>query len=210
MANISAIKLPNGNTYDLVDKTSGYVTTDEKLVINQENSNNTYYPIISTSSTAASTKYIDTRGIRLDITNGTERSQGDITLVLGNPTAVNYDGNKAGFLQLYSLYSGYAQIQTPSSLTSDVYLTLPSSTGTLALTSDIKDATLTIQKNGVNIESFSANASSNKTANIVVNEVPSGGTTGQVLVKNSATNYDVSWADVTTTAAQIIRWTEST
>lgn len=28
MANISAIKLPNGNTYDLVDKTSGYVTID--------------------------------------------------------------------------------------------------------------------------------------------------------------------------------------
>ena len=78
-----------------------------------------------------------------------------------------------------------------------------------ALTSDIKDATLTIQKNGVNVETFSANASSNKTANIVVNEVPSGGTTGQALVKNSATNYDVSWANVATTAAQIIRWTES-
>ncbi len=195
MANISAIKLPSGNTYDLVDKTSGYVTTDEKLVVNQENSNNTYYPIISTSSTAASTKYIDTRGIKLDITNGTERSQGDITLVLGNSTAVNYDGNKAGLLQLYGPYSRYVQIQTPSSFTSDVYLTLPSSTGTLALISNIKDATLTIQKNGVNVETFSANASSNKTANIVVNEVPSGGTTGQVLAKNSATDYDVEWAD---------------
>lgn len=207
MANISAIKLPSGNTYDLVDKTSGYVTTDEKLVVNQENSNNTYYPIISTSSTAASTKYIDTRGIKLDITNGTERSQGDITLVLGNSTAVNYDGNKAGFLQLYGPYSRYVQIQTPSSFTSDVYLTLPSSTGTLALTSNIKDATLTIQKNGVNVETFSANASSNKTANIVVNEVPSGGTTGQVLAKNSATDYDVSWADASGGGAYIVTFT---
>ena len=26
MANISAIKLPDGNTYNLVDKTSGYIT----------------------------------------------------------------------------------------------------------------------------------------------------------------------------------------
>lgn len=26
MANISAIKLPNGNTYNIVDKTSGYTT----------------------------------------------------------------------------------------------------------------------------------------------------------------------------------------
>ena len=43
MANISAIKLPSGNTYDLVDRKSGFVTTDEKLVVNQENSNNTYY-----------------------------------------------------------------------------------------------------------------------------------------------------------------------
>lgn len=204
MANISAIKLPSGNTYDLVDKTSGYVTTDEKLVVNQENSNNTYYPIISTSSTAASTKYIDTRGIKLDITNGTERSQGDITLVLGNSTAVNYDGNKAGLLQLYGPYSRYVQIQTPSSFTSDVYLTLPSSTGTLALTSNIKDATLTIQKNGANVETFSANASSNKTANIVVNEVPSGGTTGQVLAKNSGTNYDVGWITLPDNGAYIV------
>lgn len=207
MANISAIKLPSGNTYDLVDKTSGYVTTDEKLVVNQENSNNTYYPIISTSSTAASTKYIDTRGIKLDITNGTERSQGDITLVLGNSTAVNYDGNKAGLLQLYGPYSRYVQIQTPSSFTSDVYLTLPSSTGTLALTSNIKDATLTIQKNGVNVETFSANASSNKTANIVVNEVPSGGITGQVLAKNSGTNYDVGWITLPDNGAYIVTFT---
>lgn len=31
MANISAIKLPNGNTYDLVDKKSGFITTNDIL-----------------------------------------------------------------------------------------------------------------------------------------------------------------------------------
>ena len=28
MANISAIKLPSGNTYNIVDKTSGYITVE--------------------------------------------------------------------------------------------------------------------------------------------------------------------------------------
>jgi hypothetical protein len=32
----------------------------------------------------------------------------------------------------------------------------------------------------------------------VVKELPAGGTTGQVLMKNSGTNYDVKWADVVT------------
>ena len=48
---------------------------------------------------------------------------------------------------------------------------LPSSTGTLALTSDlptVNNATLTIQKNGTNVATFTANASSNATANITV------------------------------------------
>ena len=48
---------------------------------------------------------------------------------------------------------------------------LPSKTGTVALTSDlptVNNATLTIQKNGTNVNTFTANASSNVTANITV------------------------------------------
>jgi len=48
---------------------------------------------------------------------------------------------------------------------------LPSKTGTVALTSDlptVNNATLTIQKNGTNVQTFTANASSNVTANITV------------------------------------------
>lgn len=40
--------------------------------------------------------------------------------------------------------------------------------GQEALTSDIKDATLTIQKNGTTVQTFTANSSTNKTANITV------------------------------------------
>ena len=46
--------------------------------------------------------------------------------------------------------------------------TLPSKTGTLAQTSDIGNATLTIQRNGTNVDTFTANATSNKTINISV------------------------------------------
>lgn len=65
--------------------------------------------------------------------------------------------------------------------------------GTAVTIPIVNNATLTIQKNGVNVETFSANASSNKTANIVVNEVPSGGTSGQFLTKDSGADYDVTW-----------------
>lgn len=50
-------------------------------------------------------------------------------------------------------------------------LTLPTKTGTLALTSDIptvNNGTLTIQKNGTKVQTFTANQSSSVTANITV------------------------------------------
>ena len=47
-------------------------------------------------------------------------------------------------------------------------VTFPSSSGTLALTSQIKNGTLTIQKNGTKVQTFTANQSSNATANITV------------------------------------------
>ena len=50
-------------------------------------------------------------------------------------------------------------------------LNLPTTAGTLALTSDmptVNNATLTIQKNGTDVQTFTANSSTNKTANITV------------------------------------------
>lgn len=57
----------------------------------------------------------------------------------------------------------------------------------------VNNATLTIQKNGTTIDTFTANAAVGKTVNIEVHDVPSGGTSGQVLAKNSGTDYDVTW-----------------
>ena len=50
----------------------------------------------------------------------------------------------------------------------------------------VNNATLTIQKNWTNVNTFTANASSDVTANIQVNEVPSTWTTGHVLTKTAS------------------------
>lgn len=53
----------------------------------------------------------------------------------------------------------------------------------------VNNATLTIQKNWTAVNTFTANASSDVTANITVNEVPSTWTTGHVLTK-TANGYE--------------------
>ena len=63
----------------------------------------------------------------------------------------------------------------------------------------VNNATLTIQKNGTTVNTFTANSSSNVTANIAVHDVPSGGASGQILTKNSSTDYDASWVSPTET-----------
>lgn len=78
---------------------------------------------------------------------------------------------------LYSVDEGQnatfpANVSVTGSLKHGSYTyTLPNKTGTVAMTSDIptvNNATLTIQKNGSNVNTFTANASSNVTANITV------------------------------------------
>ena len=191
MADISQVKLPNGDIYNLVDETSGYVTTDTK-------------------DTAGSNQPV---GIRMKLyLIGAGYQSAYAETYSYSDTYIDSDGSfhVNGALAIGNGDNSYCNVFAPIEVpTANRVYGLPNKAGTVALTSDIKDATLTIQKNGVNVQTFTANASSNKTANIVVNEVPSGGTTGQALVKNSTTNYDVSWANVTTTAARIIRWTES-
>lgn len=81
----------------------------------------------------------------------------------------------------------------------------------------VNNATLTIQKNWTNVNTFTANASSDVTANITVNEVPSWWTQWQVLTKWSS---GYSWANAswwienvttgtTSTVTGIWAWSES-
>ncbi len=70
--------------------------------------------------------------------------------------------------------------------------TLPSKTGTLAQTSDIGNATLTIQRNGTNVDTFTANATSNKTINISVPTNTNQLTNGAGFITSSAVPANLS------------------
>ncbi len=73
--------------------------------------------------------------------------------------------------------------------------TLPTKTGTLAETSDINNGTLTIQKNGSDVATFSANQSGNSTADIDVPTALSELTDDiNVLTNNSNQNYSLAIA----------------
>ena len=81
--------------------------------------------------------------------------------------------------------------------------TLPNKTGTIAMTSDIptvNNATLTIQKNGTNVQTFTANQSTNATANITVPTKTSDLTNDSGFITSSGT---VSKADQLTNARTI-------
>ena len=169
-------------TSDLTND-SGFITsyTDEKLKVAEVTSGTTYYPLVGTGTTAATRQY-DTTGLTYQANNGIANdpsSNGVSILTLGNNKASSSSGWKRGRLKFQNV-SYYTELGASKPSANRTVL-LPDKTGTIALTSDIP----------------------------TTHSVPSGGTTGQALVKNSATDYDVSWVDVTTTAAQIIRWTES-
>lgn len=136
MANISAIKLPDGITYNLVDKTSGYVTTDNKLEINSV-SNGSYYPIVASNSTTAAIRQYDNTGFEYLVSNGTTSTRGYSKLILGNSTSVNNAGNKEGIIRLYGQYTGYADISLYTYTTTGRTIIIPDASGTIALTSDI-------------------------------------------------------------------------
>lgn len=90
----------------------------------------------------------------------------------------------------------YATVNSDAAYNGTYKLTFPNKAGTLALTSDlptVNDATLTIQKNGTDVQTFSANQSSNATANITVptdtNDLTNGAgfVTGSITKANSGT-----------------------
>lgn len=71
----------------------------------------------------------------------------------------------SGVLQWRNLYVKNIKIYENSTTTT---IDIPRANGTMALTSDIGDATLTIQKNNTTVDTFTANAKTDKTINITV------------------------------------------
>lgn len=198
MANISKIKLPDGVTYNVTDTTSGYITsyTDEKLALS-EVSNNTYYPIISTSSTSAETKNFDTTGFKYSVSNGTTGSTGVATIILGNNTAQGATGNKEGRIKLFGPSSGGAELYASTS-TYMRMIKFPDKTGTIALTSDIPTVPSSTGSStaGISVAAHSTDSiygvSSSTTS--VYGVSSSTTTASKVTVGSSSTDYGVTAA----------------
>lgn len=122
------------------------------------------------------------------------------------PTSLRPSGSENGNISLGAAGQAWKNIYLTGSIYKGSYTyTLPSATGTLALTSDIptvNDATLTIQKNGTAVQTFTANQSTNATANITVPESFSDltGTVSTSQIANSAvTDVKIDWSTMCTT-----------
>ena len=124
-----------GHVTALSSATETVTNTDTKLQVAAVTSGTTYYPIVGTGTTAATRQY-DTTGFIYKGTNGTTSAVGSAQLTLGNSTASGTANNKQGQLIMYGSNAKKATI-TLAAPSADISLALPTSGGTLALTSQI-------------------------------------------------------------------------
>ena len=98
---------------------------------------------------------------------------------------------RCGVLDLYK--GSYTVKASPDTLTANRTLTLQDKSGTVALTSDIPTvpANLSDLTNDMDVSDFPNDAGYLTSAH----EVPSGGSSGQVLAKHSGTDYDLEWVN---------------
>ena len=181
---IGTIKI-NGTSSDIYAPND----TDTK-VTDTVGTANTYYPAGGTStSTATGTQVFDT-SLKFIGTTGSTSAVGKAQLVLGNSTASGAANNKQGSIVVYGSTAYAHTIQ--GAPTAARTLTLPDKTGTFALTSDIpsvptvNDAALTLKGSGTTVTTFTANASSAKSLDIVAGS--------NVTVTADATNAKISIA----------------
>lgn len=118
-------------------------------------------------------------------TGGWDSSSGPIVL---NTTSFRPSSSATNVLDLGASNAKWKNLYMDGNIYKGSYtLTLPSKTGTVALTSDIGNATLTIQKNGTTVDTFTANATSNKTVNITVPTDTNDLTNGAGYITSSGT-----------------------
>ena len=124
-------------TKQYVDTATASIT-DEKLSTGTIG-NNVYYPIVGDNTASATTKYIDSTGLKYDATSSTN---GYARLYLGNGTASGTEGSKYGRLMIYGT-TAYAVTLDSGSPTENRSISLPDKNGTVALTSDVPSASST-------------------------------------------------------------------
>lgn len=124
-----------GHVTGLSTATETVTNTDTKLQVAEATSATQYYPLIGTGTTAATRQY-DTTGLKYKGTTGTTSAVGSAALELGNSTASGTAGNKQAQLIMYGKNAKKATV-TLAEPSADISLALPTSGGTIALTSQI-------------------------------------------------------------------------
>ncbi len=129
------IQLPNAS--GTIALTSNI--TDTKVSTAAISVDTNYYPVLGTDTTFATTKYYDSGGLRYVYSIDSESNTGLAELILGNGESSGTTGNKKGLVTFYSNNNKRVFLRATNDLTANIAIALPSSSGTLALTSDLSD-----------------------------------------------------------------------
>lgn len=177
----TVVKRDSSGNFSAGTITANLTGTASKVNITSTNrSSGTTYMIPFMSSTG-SQSLLGNDGIGYWTIEGTTSALGAGELKLGNNKASGTTGNKRGMIYMYGQSSGYTEIIPSNNTTSNVQVYLPSSGGTIALTSSNitgssasctgNAATATKLANSRSIElggDFTGSASFNGTANAVI------------------------------------------
>lgn len=142
---VKSDKLPYfyaNSTTSRIALTSDIVDEKVKVTKNESSTAKTCYIPFVVNDTANAQKPDITDGIRVYVARGTANSVGASDLYLGNSIAEGTAGNMRGRILVYGKGNKYIYI-IPSNPTEHITVTLPESTGTIALTSQITDKKVT-------------------------------------------------------------------
>lgn len=127
---------------------TGNATSATNIRVTNTDSN-TWYPLVFSSGSAASTNYaarVDSDSLLVyPGASPDANTQGNSYLQIGNNKATATAGNKRGRIRLYGVGTSYCELISGSNATART-ITFPDKTGTVALTSDILVNVITASK----------------------------------------------------------------
>ncbi len=203
---ISKIQLPDNTIYDVVDNTSGYMTGMTILsygsstwqnFIDAYSSNKVVYCRASSNANPASGS--QTRlAFMAYVNNATTPTEVEFQYYRSVSThTASQQGDQVYVYKLNKTNGWSVTIREASvKVVAGTGLGGTYSNGTMTLTGPTKVSDLTNDSGFITLNDIPTTHS-----------IPSGGTTGQILAKNSATDYDVSWADASGGGAYIVTFT---
>lgn len=181
-----------GHVTGLSTATETVTNTDEKLKVAEVTSATQYYPLVGTGTTAVTRQY-DTTGLKYKGTTGTTSAVGSSILELGNSTTSGTAGNKQGQIILYGTNSKKATI-TLEAPSADVALALPTSGGTLALTSQLPSVPTTAASNTTGITASTTATKTTLGTAFTIPNVTSAGSASTWVFEDISCDDITSWS----------------